>query len=93
MLFIVIFALLILWGILCLIGGVLADLATVDDIIQALFWGAVFIAVGLIWPITVGMELRTGDPDAPLIFLGDWIRGCMHLQAQAWEWLKEATGF
>ena len=89
----VIFAILILLGVLCIVAAVQEQGFTDGENFMSFMWGLGFLGVGLVWPVFVGGDVRTASDDAPLIFLGDWIRGCMHLQASAWEWLKEATGF
>ena len=93
MLFIVLFAMSILIGAVCIWSAVTEQGLSDTENFFSFIWGLAFAGLGLIWPIMVGESVRASGDDAPLVLIGDWIRGCLHLQSSLWEWLKEATGF
>ncbi|MHA7858069.1 MAG: hypothetical protein ACX94D_08290 [Henriciella sp.] len=91
--FVVLFALSIFVGAVYIWSAVTEQGLSDTENFLNFIWGLGFAGLGLICPIMVGEGVRPGGDDAPLVLIGDWIRGCLHLQSSLWEWLKEATGF
>ena len=92
MILVIVFGLILLWGLLNAVGGVILG-PTVDDKLTNLSWGALAIGVAGVWPTFVGYDVRGDEELTAMLAVGDWVRGCLHLQSEAYAWLKDATGF
>ena len=87
-----------LFGFATLIGliflvAMLDEHSSAGERMGYLFWGLAFLGVGVAWPVNTGYQVRGEEEMTFMLFLGDWLRGALHLQSQAMEWLKESTGF
>ena len=92
MIIVVLFGLATLFGLISLVG-LLQDYSSAEERIGYLLWGAGLLGVGVAWPVYTGYQVRGEEEMTFMLFLGDWLRGALHMQSQAMEWLKESTGF
>lgn len=84
--------LVVLWGLLSAVGGVFVG-PTVDDKFSNFIRGSFAIAFAGVWPAFVGYDVRGEEELTVMLVVGDWLRGCLHLQSESFAWLKDATGF